>query len=179
MAEESQELVTPSSQELVVPDNVRPMIVPSEQLVRRAYAAIIDGTEPPEIGDPEITNRAILEEIVAADSFEAVFQAQSLPSWSEAYLDRDVTVLGFHLNPSSFDQGSAVYAVVEIADPEDAGELKRVTIGGQKVLVQLVKAWENKWFPCRLRLTAKDTRTDGRKVLGLEPAAPLPRATTA
>ncbi len=146
----------------------REMVSPTKALVAQAYAAILDGTAPPEIGDPEITNRAILEDIIAADSFDAVFQAQSLPSWSEAYLDTDVTVLGFHLNPSSFEGGSAVYAVVELADPKDAGEIKRVTVGGQKVLVQLLKGWEQGWFPIRVKLTSKDTRNEGRKVLGLE-----------
>jgi len=162
-----------TSTALVAPADLRPMPTPDAKTVKMAYAAILDGTKPPEIGDPEITNRAILEEIANADTFEAVFQAQSLPAWQEYALDKPVTVGGFHLNPSSFEGGSSVYAVVELLEPDDVGEVKlvRVTVGGQKVLVQLLKAWEKGWFPIRVQLSSKQTRTEGREVLGLEPVS--------
>jgi hypothetical protein len=146
---------------------------PTEKLVKAVYGAILDGTPVPEVGDPEITNRAILEEIMAADTFEKVFQAQTLPSWQDFALDSPVTVHSFHMNRSTFEGGSSAYAVVEIAYPDSAGEERRqlVTVGGQKVLVQLVKAWEQEWFPIKVKLSSKETRTEGRKVLGLEPVS--------
>ena len=121
-----------------------------------------------EMGDPSITARAIQDRIRAAETFDQVFKAQSLPSWQE-YEGEVVSVLAFHLNPSSFEgEGtSAAYGVVELGIPE-TGEIVTVQTGGGNVLMQLVKAWEKGWFPFTARLVVKDTKTPGRKTLWLE-----------
>lgn len=159
--------------ELATVDGARPMPEPRSQVIQQAYEAILNGTPPPEIGDPEITTRAILDEVIAADTLDGVLQAQSLPNWNEYAGGEVVTVGGFHLNPSAFEGGASVYAVVELLEPDDVGAVKltRVTVGGQKVLVQLIKLWELGAFPIRVRLSEKQTKTEGRKVLGLEPAS--------
>src|SRR4051794_35467289 len=86
---------------------------PTEETMQAAYDAVLDGKDPPEVGDPEITARAIKERLRDATEFGEVFKAQSLPKWSEL-AGEVVTIGGFHLNPSSFEKGSAVYAVVEL-----------------------------------------------------------------
>lgn len=146
----------------------RRMADPTPELVAAAYDAIIEGKAPPVIGDPDATMYRILTEIREATTPEQVFQAQTLPSWQEAFLDEPVIVHSISLNPSTFDDStSSVYAVVELSNPE-TGEATTVSVGGQKVLVQLVKAYELQWFPIKVRLTAKETGNAGRQVLGLE-----------
>lgn len=148
----------------------REMPVATKELVDQAYAAIIDGTLPPEVGDPEVTARAIKLQLASAERFEEVFRAQSLPGWSQELLDVPVIIYGFHLNPSSFDEStSSVYAVVELVAGDD-GEIRSYSCGGENVLVQLVKAWEKGWFPFKARLTSKPTGTKGRSVFWLEAA---------
>lgn len=149
------------------------MIKPTPELVEQAYAAIMDGELPPEIGDSSITARAIQQKIREGESFDDVFAPQSLKPLSD-FEGQPVVIYGFHLNPSSFydpkkgdDAGPAAYAVVEIGDPE-SGELITVGTGGGNVLVQLVKAWEKGWFPFQAILREKDTRTPGRSTYWLE-----------
>lgn len=146
-------------------------IKPTPQLVEQVRAAILDGTVPPEIGDPTLTARAIKERILAGTLEEALQPSQSLPGWRE-YMDEDVSVLDFHLNPSNIDNedgGRGVYAVVEIilTDQADAEPIV-VHCGGGNVLATLVRAWELGQFPFRCRLCEKSTGSSGRKVLWLE-----------
>lgn len=154
----------------VVPwdDDLAPaMIEAKPELVEAAYAAILDGKLPPEVGDPTVTARAIQERIKSAKTFEDAFRPSSLESWSE-YEDVPVVVHSFHLNPSSFENQTA-YAVVEIGIPE-TGEFRTVSTGGNNVLMQLVKAWELGAFPFRAVLKAKATQTPGRQTFWLEAA---------
>lgn len=151
----------------------RTMPEPTAELAALLYDAILNGTDLPAVGDPELVNRQILQEIIAAaeaGNFDKVFQAQSLPNWNEWVGDQTVIVYGFHTNPSRFEGGSSAYAVVEIGYPDGAGEEQRksVVTGGQKVLVQLVSLWQHKMLPAKVKLTEKATGHEGRKVLGLE-----------
>jgi hypothetical protein len=131
------------------------MIEPTADLVKQAYDAVIDGVMPPEVGDPAITARAIALRIRSARSFEEAFHPQDLTPWSR-YLDEVVTIGGFHLNPSAFEKGPVVYAVVDIARDE-TGEFEPVQCGGLNVLTQLILAWEQHWYPFRGKLIAKGT----------------------
>lgn len=148
-------------------DNPPAMIEATPELVEQAYAAILDGTLPPEVGDPSVTARAIAERIRDAKTFEEAFKPTSLPSWQD-YTDKPVIVHAFHLNPSNFEEQGA-YAVVEIGVPE-TGEFKTVSCGGTNVLTQLTKAWELGAFPFRAVLRASNTGTPGRVALRLEAA---------
>jgi len=131
-------------------------IEPTPELLEQVYAAIIDGDLPPEAGDPGITSRMILQRIKDGTLEESLGPSESLPQWPR---DTDVTVLGFHLNSSSFkdEDGSvsSVYAVVELVHAD--GTLEMVQCGGSKVLVQLVKAWEQQAFPFQCRLEGTKT----------------------
>jgi hypothetical protein len=129
---------------------------PTPEIMEQAYAAVMDGVPPPEVGDPTITARAIQERIRESDRFDEVFKQQTLPKWSEL-LGEVVTIGGFHLNPSAFEQGSSVYAVVELARDDD-GDFKPYQCGGANVLTQLLKAWEQSWFPFRGALIGKPTK---------------------
>lgn len=148
-------------------DIVPAMIEPTPDLVEAAYAAILDGKLPPEVGDPSVTARAIQERIKNAKTFEDAFRPSSLQSWQD-YADKPVIVHSFHLNPSNFE-GQTAYAVVELGIPE-TGEFLTVSTGGGNVLTQLVKAWELGAFPFRAILKVKDTGTPGRVTLWLESA---------
>lgn len=157
----------------LVAQGARPMPAPSDQLAETLYDAILNGTELPSIGDPELANRQILQEIIeAANSgdFDKVFQAQTLPNWNVFAGDEPVIVYSFHTNPSRFEGGSSCYAVVDLGWPDSNGKERRqaVVTGGQKVLVQLVSLWQHDMLPAKVRLTTKDTGNEGRKVLGLE-----------
>lgn len=145
-------------------ENAPAMIEPTPALVEAAYAAILDGKLPPEVGDPSVTARAIQERIRNAETFEDAFASSKLQSWQD-YTDMPVIVHSFHLNPSTFE-GQTAYAVVEIGIP-DTGEFKTVSTGGGNVLTQLVKAWELSAFPFRAVLRSKPTGT-GNTTLWLE-----------
>ena len=131
---------------------------PTSEVLEQAYRAVMDGDLPPEVGDPAVTARAIQERIRQADSFDAAFKPQDLPKW-RSLMDEPVTVGGFHLNPSSFDKGSAVYAVVELRR-EGEDDFSPYQVGGGNVLTQLLKAWEQGWFPFRGKLIGRKTAQD-------------------
>lgn len=144
------------------------VIEPTPELVEQVRAAILDGELPPEIGDPQLTARAIKERILAGSLAESMEPAQALPAWRD-YMDEDVAVQGFHLNPSNIandDGEKGVYAVVQIMLVE-SGEIVTVHCGGGNVLAQLVNAWENGAFPFRGKLVER-TAGSGRGVLWIE-----------
>lgn len=128
---------------------------PTPELMEMAYAAVMDGTMPPEVGDPAITTRAIQERIRATDKFDEAFKPQSLTPWNEL-LGEVVTVGGFHLNPSTLEGQSAVYAVVSLRR-EGEDDFKPYSCGGGNVLTQLLKAWEQGWFPFQGVLVSRKT----------------------
>lgn len=131
---------------------------PTQQVLDQVYEAIIYGGEIPEVGDPEITAQAIQERIRSSESFDEVFKPQQLPKWSEL-MGEVVTIGGFHLNPSRFEKGSSVYAVVALKrDGED--DFSPYQCGGGNVLTQLVKAWEQGWFPFKAALVGRKTGQD-------------------
>jgi hypothetical protein len=129
---------------------------PSPEEMEMAWDAVLNGKPLPEMGDPEITARAIKERIKDADSFDEVFKSQDLPKWSDL-IGEVVTIGGFHLNPSSFEKGSSVYAVVELRR-EGEDDFHPYQCGGENVLMQLLKALEQQWFPFNGALIGKDTR---------------------
>jgi hypothetical protein len=128
---------------------------PDKKQLAAAYAAILDGEKLPTIGDPEVMSRMILERILKAETFDEAFKPQTLDSWRD-YLDVPVTVQEFHLNPSGYEQGSSVYAVVDLKRLDDGAGLT-VTCGGRNVLAQLVKMLEQSWTDKPVKLTAKTT----------------------
>lgn len=152
---------------------VRTMPAPTPELANQLYDAILNGTDLPTVGDPELVNRQIMQEIIEAANagdFDRVFQAQTLDNWFSFAGDQAVIVYSFHTNPSNFDGGSSCYAVVDIGFADSNGEEHRaqVVTGGQKVMIQLVSLWQHGMLPAKVRLTEKATGNEGRKVLGLE-----------
>lgn len=150
------------------------LIEPTPELVEVAKRSIIDKEPPPEIGDPNITARLILERIAAGTLEDSMSPADSLPAWGEAYRDVPVVVRGFHFNPSTIEVAEGpnkgkkgVYAVVELMTVEDA-EIVTVQVGSDTVCMQLVKAWEEGAFPFTAVLTARSTGQAGREVYYLE-----------
>ena len=142
-------------------------IVPAAEL-ELAYAAILDGEPLPiEASDPEQVSRVILERIMQSDSIEAVLTPQSLPAWRDS-LDRPAVVQSFRFNRSSFEQGSSVYIVADLAW-QDTGELEAVSIGGRNVMVQLLRMMQLGALSTPVRLTSRKTG-EGYQVLWLEPA---------
>ncbi len=146
-------------------------IEPTAELVSQAYAAIQDGQLPPEIGDPAIVARLIQERIKKGTFEESLTPTEKLPAWKDVLLDVPVAVYGFHMNRSTITPAEGayspgVYAVVELAVPE-TGEIQTVQTGGANVLMQLVKAWEERRFPFVAVLVAQPTGTPGRSTLWL------------
>ncbi|HEX6986653.1 MAG TPA: hypothetical protein VF170_14830 [Planctomycetaceae bacterium] len=154
-------------------------IEPTPELVSQAYAAVIEKTLPPEVGDPAISARMILERIKSGTLDESMSPAAKLPGWRDLFLDRVVVVYGFHMNKSTYEiqEGEykglkGVYAVCEVAPLApvagiDAGTMTTVQTGGQNVLMQLVKAWEERRFPFKAVLVAVGTGQPGRETLWL------------
>lgn len=146
-----------------------------------ARAAILGDAELPAAADPEIVSRAIMERILDAETFEEAFRPQDLEGWQE-YAGVPVLVRGFHLNRSKYgadgeesEEGSGVYAVVDIAPMTDGGtfeEVVTVTTGSKNVLAQLVKMLEKQldgeaWMERPVKLTQTKT-SEGFTVLRLE-----------
>ena len=150
-------------------------IEPTPELVSQAYAAVIEKTLPPEVGDPAISVRMILERIKSGTLDESMSPAAKLPAWRDLFLDRVVVVYGFHMNKSTFEDEEGrkgVYAVAEVAPLApvagiDAGTMTTVQTGGQNVLMQLVKAWEERRFPFKAVLVSVGTGQPGRETLWL------------
>lgn len=148
----------------------------SPEQIQLAYRAILDGDVIPEVGDPEVISRAVMERIMAAETFEDTFAPQKLEGW-KAFIDVPVFVRDFHLNKSGFeraDGGSSVFAVVDLARADgnnwpDGHETITVTCGGRNVLMQLVKALEKGWLDRAVKLTSRPT-SEGYNVLWLEAA---------
>ena len=136
-------------------------IEPTAELVRMAYDAIQNGTLPPEVGDPNVTQRLILQRIRQGTFEQSLEPTSGLVSLRE-WIDRPAIYQGFHFNPSSFRGNednaspSSVYAVIEVADLE-TGEAETVQFGGVNVLMQLVKAWEERKFPFVATLVGSKT----------------------
>lgn len=123
--------------------------------VEKAYAAILEGEPIEFVSDPEAMAKEIAERAKNASSADELFAEGSLTAWGE--LDGvPVTVHSFRLNPSRFEKGSAVYAVVSIERMDD-GEKMLVSVGGVTVLTQLVRAVELGLLPCILALKSADT----------------------
>lgn len=146
---------------------------PTKAELDQAYAAILDGKPLPQVSDPEVVSRAILERILTAETFEDAFAPQELTSWRDL-LDVPVFVRSFHLNSSGFEQGSSVYAVCDLqradgANWDDGRPTLTVTCGGRNVLAQLVKMLEKGWLDRPVAMIAKRTR-EGFDALWLESA---------
>lgn len=131
---------------------------------------VLGEAELPENADPEAMSRAIMERILAAQSFEEVFVPQSIAAWRDVLLDVPVVVTDVHFNRSSYEQGAPVYAIVDVVDPN--GETRSVHCGGANVLAQLVVGLKNGWLleeKRPVKLVTKETGA-GFKVLWLEAA---------
>lgn len=150
------------------------VIEATPEQIQQAKDAIINGTVPPELGDPNVTARAILERIAAGSLEESMNPAEQLPNWAQTLLNEPVVVRGFHLNKSTKQQpdpetgelkGPAVYAVVDLQVIETLELVTRST-GGANVLMQLVKALEDRAFPFTAVMTSTPT-AGGNDVLRL------------
>lgn len=161
---------TTDSTELAVPDNAGLAArKPTPELVAQAYAAVKDNELPPNIGDPEIMSRMILERIEQGTLDDSLAPSEKLPNWARDYEDVPVAVYGFHMNPSTIDDENGdrgVYAIVELAIV-GSGEIVTVQTGAKNVLMQLVKAWEEGRYPFTCKLEVVSTGTAGRKTFWL------------
>lgn len=123
--------------------------------VEKAYAAILDGEPIEFVSDPEAMAREIAERAKEATTADELFSEASLDAWGDLE-GVPVTVHGFHLNPSRFQGGAAVYAVVSI-ERMDTGDKSLVSVGSKTVLTQLVRALELGLLPCIVALKSADT----------------------
>lgn len=107
--------------------------------------AITGEEELPGNADPEAMSRAIMERILAAESFEDAFTQQDLTPW-RSMIGRAVIVRDVHFNRSTVEgAGPSVYAVCDLVDVE-TGEQISVTCGGQNVLAQIVVGLQHGWL---------------------------------
>ena len=149
---------------------------PGSAQLEAAYAAILDGTELPgdltvggKAADPELVSRQIVERLLAAETFEELFQPQSVPAWRDM-MDVPVFVRDVKLNRSTIagSTGAPVYAVCELERLDNASRVT-VTCGGRNVLAQLVKAMEKGWLDRPVKLIGKPTG-EGYTALWLQAA---------
>lgn len=132
---------------------------PDPKEIERAFSVILGDEELPSASDPEIVTRAIVERIMAAETFDQAFQPQQLESWQQ-YKGEPVVVRSFKLNRTSFEEtaGAPVYAVCDLV--LGSGEVVTVTCGGRNVLAQLVKMLQKGWLDnaeYAVKLDAKKT----------------------
>lgn len=135
------------------------------------HKAIIGEAELPASPDPEAMSRAIMERILAADSFESVFAPQHIAAWRDVLLDVPVVVTDVRFNRSTYEQGSPVYAICDVVDPN--GETRTVHCGGANVLAQLVTGLRYGWLVKEgrpVKLVKKETSA-GFDALWLEAVA--------
>lgn len=149
-------------------DTSTEVAIATPEQIEQARAAILDGELIPYTGDPETMSRAIVERILGAETAEEILTPQSLAAWRD-YLDHPFTLKTFHLNRSSFEQGSSVYAVCDLVSLDDGAEMQ-VTCGGRNVLAQMLRLLELGTLPADVKLTSKRTQ-EGYEALWLVPAA--------
>lgn len=143
--------------------------IPDEQY-ELAVDVILNGASLPD-SDPEQVSRAILERILAAESFDEAFRTQArLVAWRE-YVGRPCVVEGVHFNRTGIkDAATQMYAVVDVRW-SDTGEAETVSCGGRNVLAQLLVGLRRGWIGTpgsnEVRLASRDT-AEGFRVLYLE-----------
>lgn len=87
------------------------------------------------IDDPDSISRSIIDQLLGADSDEALQDFGNAVGWREL-LDVPVELHGFRWRPSEFEQGAAIYFIVS-ATRLDTGDRVTLTTGSLNVLAQL------------------------------------------
>lgn len=146
------------------------LVLPDPAAVEQAFDCILTGAPPPETLNAEEQADRIIEQIRDAATADDVLNQAKLIKWSD-YLDVPVKLLDFHLNPSTLDGKSSVYAVVQIAIVE-TGEVMLVQTGGRNALAKMVKLWSLGALPVLCKLVEAGKAGPGRSapltIVGLD-----------
>lgn len=129
----------------------------------------IRGNIVPEIEDPELVAKQIMERILAADSPEAVLGGNQALHATDV-LTRPFLLHGVRFLKSRFQEGPGVFAVLD-AEFGDNGERASVTCSSRNVMAQAVQLWRLGALPRGVVIRQSDTPTaSGYNVLWLESA---------
>jgi hypothetical protein len=111
------------------------------------------------IEDPEQISRQIVEELLAAETDEELEQVGNASGWLD-FEGVPVEVRGFRWRKSDYDEGAAIYLIVQATDMRDGASLV-LTTGSKNVIAQLINLARRDRFPTVKILTRADKPTKG------------------
>lgn len=144
----------------------------SDEAALQEFKDILTGqSDPIEVADdPAEIQREILLQIMNATSDDGIYGVGNATGWRE-YEGVPVEIRGFRWRPSSLDEGSPVYVVVN-AIVIDSGEVVVLTTGANTVLAQLYAFAKNGRLPGERVVLEKGKQTaSGYYPLQLRPVA--------
>ncbi|MGH9203675.1 MAG: hypothetical protein ACRD2A_20810 [Vicinamibacterales bacterium] len=117
--------------------------------------------------DPIEVQREILRRIFASETPGQLAQTLKATPWQE-HMGEPFEIRDFRLRHSSFNEGAAVFAVLDAIQTE-TGERLTLTCSGMNVLATIMQHKRMGWLPWRWRLTQTDRPTSsGYNVLILD-----------
>ncbi len=130
-------------------------------------ALLFEGPETEVYEDPAEVQRRILERIFSAQSPEELRRLSKADPWQE-HLDEPIRVNDVRFRRGQYDEGAAVFAVVDATNLE-TGEALTLTCGGMNVLATLMQHNRMGWLPWSWRLVKPERKTAaGYQVLWLD-----------
>ena len=122
-----------------------------------AMVSALQGTYVPEVEDPEVIARSIMDRILAAPSADDVLGGGEAVH-SQDVLGRPFTLQGLRLLRSAFDAGPGVFAVLDAA-MLDSGEKLAITCSGRNVMAQAVRLAQLDALPVDVKIVQADRPT--------------------
>lgn len=111
--------------------------------LERVKAALLDTSVEFE-SDPEATQRELVEQVLAAESFEEAM-GETVVTHARDVLDRPFVYLGVRWHGSSFEGGPKVFATCDVVDPT-TGERALITCSAVRVMAKLFRAsMDDRW----------------------------------
>jgi len=115
-----------------------------------AIAKAIMGEATIDGGNPEDAGKAIVARLLMAESIDEVLSTNNVIG-AEALLNATIEVHGVKWQPSGYDQGPKVYALIDCTDVI-TGQRQLVSCGGQNVMAQLLRIQVDNGFPQRVKI---------------------------
>ncbi len=119
--------------------------------------ALLTGEAPAEVmADPEDVSRAIIEQLLAAESDEQLERLEAEP-WGD-HVGVPFNIIDFVWRPSSYEDGQAVFLVVRAESVAD-GSPHVLTTGSGQVMAQLANLAKRDRLPAIRELATAETKS--------------------
>lgn len=160
---EAQEITGTSA----TPTETTVAVAGGDDILARVQTALLDMKQQVELSADDIMADIVRKTLEAPTWQDALTPERVIGA--QDVLTRPMEIRGVKWNNSRFDDGPAVYAVIDVAFLDD-GDVTKVTVGSVRVMAQLLKMAQEKAFPAGpVGIFQSDTPTrDGNFPLRLE-----------